>query len=504
MSRIGAFGRLVGAAWMLVRNDALLPHELEPLYGSSIGTLSRGLRMFAGPRAKQGRPGERLARSLERLGPVAIKLGQLLSTRADIFGREFAEDLSRLKDRLEPFPTAVARAEVERELGRPVESLFQAFGGPVAAASLAQAHDAVLLDGRRVAVKVLRPAIARRVAEDAEVLALAARLVDRWVPPARRLEPRGFAATVIRATELELDLRLEAAGADELREVMAQDGYMQVPAVVWEGVGKRVLTLEWATGRPLSEAEALTQEGLDRRQLADNLIRAFLAQALDHGVFHADLHEGNLFAAPPARLTAVDFGIIGRLGAPERRYLARILWGFLERDYEQVARVHFDAGYVPAHHDVAAFAQALRAVGEPVFGRQASEVPMSRVLTQLFEITALFDMRLRPELVLLQKTMMTVEGVARRIDPDHDIWAAADPVVRRWMARELSPAARVKRFAEEAQTALRNIARLAEGAPVQATVAATVVERPAARRVVWFGLGVAAALVAFLALLLLR
>lgn len=503
MSGPGAFGRLIGAAWMLVRNDALLPRELDPLYDGGVRTLSRALRLLSGRGARQGRPGERLARSLERLGPVAIKLGQLLSTRADIFGGQFAEDLSRLKDRLEPFPTSVARAEVEYALGRPVESLFTTFGEPVAAASLAQAHEAVLLDGRKVAVKVLRPAIARRVADDAEVLALAARLVDRWVPPARRLEPRGFAATVIRATELELDLRLEAAGADELGEVMAKDGYMRVPTVVWEGVGKRVLTMEWAQGWPLSEAEALTQPNLDRKQLADNLIRAFLAQALDHGVFHADLHEGNLFVAAPAQVTAVDFGIIGRLGSPERRYLAQILWGFLQRDYEQVARVHFDAGYVPPHHSVAAFAQALRAVGEPIFGRAAADVPMSRVLTQLFEITALFDMRLRPELVLLQKTMMTVEGVARRIDPDHDIWAAADPVVRRWMARELSPATRIRRLAEEAEIAIRNLARLAENPP-SPTAVAVVEERREGGALLWFALGALASGAAFLAGLLLR
>jgi ubiquinone biosynthesis protein len=191
------------------------------------------------------------------------------------------------------------------------------------------------------------------------------------------------------------------------------------------------------------------------------LTRGFLAQALDHGVFHADLHEGNLFAAAPARLVVVDFGIIGRLGPAERRYLAEILWGFLQRDYRRLADVHFEAGYVPARHDPAAFAQALRAVGEPVFGRPAREISMSRLLTQLFEVTALFDMRMRPELVLLQKTMVTVEGVARRIDPDFDIWTTAEPVVRRWIARELSPAARVRSLAGDARAALDGIARLA-------------------------------------------
>jgi ubiquinone biosynthesis protein len=501
MGGVAAFGRLIGAGWRLARNDALLPRELDDLYPAGVRTLANALRLLAGSEARHGRPGERLARSLEHLGPVAIKLGQLLSTRADIFGVQFAEDLSRLKDQLAPFPIETARREIELTLGQPVESLFSDFGPPVAAASLAQAHPAWLKDGRKVAVKVLRPGIARRVAEDADVLRLAAGLVERWSVAARRLEPRALAATVIQATELELDLRLEAAGCDELAEVMARDGYMSAPKVIWDGVGKRVLTLEWAEGVALSDPAALELPGLDRPALATNLTRAFLSQALDHGVFHADPHEGNLFVLAPARLTAVDYGIIGRLGAPERRYLAEILWGFLERDYDRVAQVHFEAGYVPRTQNVAGFAQALRAVGEAVFGRPASQVPMSRVLIQLFEITALFEMRLRPELVLLQKTMMTVEGVARRIDPEHDIWAAADPVVRRWMMRELSPATQARRFADEALAAIRNLARLIE-TPPSTTVA--VVEERYAHPGLWFAMGAAVAGLAFALAALVR
>ena len=501
MASLGAYLRLMGAARIMVRHDALLPAEIDHHYSAGVRVLARALRLFS--RRRDGRPGERLARAFEQLGPVAIKLGQLLSTRADIFGRPFAEDLGHLKDRLPAFPAREARDQVEREFGRPVDAVFATFDDvPVAAASLAQAHRATLKDGRAVAVKVLRPGIERRVSADCAVLDLAGRLIERWAPPARRLEPLAFAETVIRATELELDLRLEAAGADELGEVMAEDGYMAVPKVVWDGVGKRVLTLEWAEGEPLSSAAALAQEGLDRRGLADNLIRAFLAQALDHGVFHADLHEGNLFAAAPDRLMAVDFGIIGRLGADERRYLAEILWGFLERDYERVARVHFEAGYVPAKHSVAAFAQALRAVGEPLFGRAASQVSMSRVLTQLFEITAIYDMRLRPELVLLQKTMMTVEGVARRIYPDHDIWAAADPVVRRWILRELSPVARIRRFADQALDALQAIRRLAQ-APEPVVVVPAAPPNPGGA-LLWFALGAVVSGLAFVAATILR
>jgi len=494
MASLAALGRLIGTGWALMRADALLPRELDSLLPPTARLAAFLLRLPAGGAARRGRPGERLARVLEAQGPVAIKLGQFLATRADIFGAEFVEDLAHLRDKLSPFPTAEARAEVERALGRSIDSLFSSFGEPVAAASLAQAHEAVLLDGRKVAVKVLRPGVEIRAARDSAALRLAARWAHALVPPARRLEPRAFVEIVIRALELELDLRFEAAGADELREVMARDAFMAAPAIVWDGVAKRVLTQEWAGGRPLSAPGALDDSAFNRRELADNLVRAFLAQALDHGVFHADLHEGNLFVAPPAGLTAVDFGIVGRLGAMERRFLAEILYGFLTRDYARVADIHFEAGYVPAHQDRGAFAQALRAVGEPVFGRSANQVSMGRLLAQLFEITALFDMHLRPELVLLQKTMVTVEGVARGIDPEHDLWAAADPVVRRWIARELSPAVRVRELAAEVHRAARAIVKLAESPPP--TTVVTVEESPS--KLLWFAIGAAVSGVALL------
>lgn len=501
MSRFAAFPRLIGAGWALVRADALVPRELEPVLPPSARLAGRALRLFAGGAARKGRPGERLARVLEREGPAAIKMGQFLSTRADIFGTAFAEDLSHLKDRLPAFPLEVAKAEIARGLGRPLDTLYASFEASIAAASLAQAHSATLLDGTRVAVKVLRPGVERQVARDSAALRLAAALAERWVPAARRLRPREFVEVVIRALDLELDLRFEAAGCAELGEAMKVDPYMRAPEVVWDGVGKRFLTLTWAPGLALSDPAALEQPGLDRKALAEAVTRGFLAQALDHGLFHADLHEGNLFVSAPIQgegpsIVAVDYGILGRLGPAERKYLAEILYGFLNRDYPRVAAVHFDAGYVPAHQDRDAFAQALRAVGEPVFGRDASGVSMGKLLAQLFEITALFDMALRPELVLLQKTMVTVEGVARRIDPSHDLWAAADPVVRRWIARELSPAAKVRDFADEAVRAIRALARLAE-APAAPAVA-MVQPRPA-RPLVWFLAGAAVAGLAFAA-----
>ncbi len=491
MSDPASFVRLIGAGWRLVRADALLPREIDAFLPGGVLVVARTLRLFSGRASRAGRPGERLAHVLEGLGPAAIKLGQLLSTRADIFGDVFSDDLSHLKDKLEPFPLAVARAEIERALGKPPEALFASIDPPIAAASVAQAHPAVLLNGRKVAVKVLRPGIEARIARDARVLALAARLADRHVPVAHRLEPIALAQTVIRSLELETDLRLEAGGADELKAVMAKDGFISAPGVIWEGVGRRVMTLEWVESTPLSDPAALTLPGLDRHSAAIKLIRAFLAQALDHGVFHADLHEGNLFIEAPDRLIAVDFGIIGRIGPNERRYLAEILWGFITRDYIRVARAHFEAGYVPKSQSLELFAQALRSVGEPVIGRAAESVSMGRLLTQLFEITALFDMHLRPELVLLQKTMVAVEGVARRLHPDLDLWAAASPIVERYIRRELSPVARVKGYAEEIVAAARAIVRLAEREPQPVVV---VKSRPASDAIVWFLAGSAFAL----------
>lgn len=475
-----AFFRLVGWLWVLARHDALIPRELNPYLPGWARMLAAIARLPSGRKGRDGRPGQRVGRAFEHLGPVAIKLGQVMATRADIFGTTFAEDLGRLKDKLPPFPLDQARAEIERSLSRPVETLFTDLGPPVAAASLAQAHPAYLADGTKVAVKVLRPGVERRVARGLDSMRLGAVWVERMVPVARRLEPRAFVETIARALLIELDMRLEAAAASELADIMAKDGHMSAPKVIWDGVGRRVLTLEWAPGLPMTDPACATQEGLDRNALADNIVRAFLIQALDHGAFHADLHEGNLFARAPAEVTAIDFGIVGRLGPAERRYLAEILWGFLSRDYDRIARVHFEAGYVPPNHSVEAFAQALRAVGEPVIGKQASQVSMGRLLGQLFEITDLFDMRLRPELILLQKTMVSVEGVARRLNPDHDLWAAARPVVERWIGRELGPAAQARDFLEEVRATLKALSRLAQEPPPATTV---IVEKP--RLPVW-------------------
>jgi ubiquinone biosynthesis protein len=435
---LASLARLARAAVVLARHDALLPREHQDRLPPAARLIGRLARLIA-RRGGEERPGVRLAQALERLGPAYVKLGQFLATRGDIIGVALADDLATLKDAMPAFSTLEAERAIEDELGRNPGVVFAAFGPPVAAASIAQVHKAQTPDGRIVAVKVLRPKVETLLARAIADFRLAAGLCVRFAPSTRRLEPRAFVETLARSLTIETDLRLEAAAASELADIALDVEGFGVPEVDWPRSGRRVLTTSWVEGAALSDETALAAAGVDRVRLATTAVRAFLIGALDHGVFHADMHEGNLFAAPDGALVAVDFGIVGRIGRPERRYLAEILYGFLNRDYHRIAEVHFEAGYVPARHTVEEFAGALRAVGEPVFGKSADQVSMGRLLLQLFEITELFDMHLRPELVLLQKTMVQVEGVARRLDPTIDIWAAARPVVERWMRRELGP-----------------------------------------------------------------
>jgi ubiquinone biosynthesis protein len=404
------------------------------------------------------RPGKdsqtgRLAAALTRLGPTYVKLGQFLATRPDVVGVAIARDLESLQDRMPPFPHAQAIAIVEQAFGRPVGETFASFGPAVAAASIAQVHRAEVgtADGRRpVAVKVLRPGIERRFAIDQDAFAFAARKAEAFSAEARRLRLVETVATLRRSVALEMDLRLEAAALSEMAENTGNDAEFRVPAVDWDRTSKEVLTLEWIAGTHLSDHAALEAKGFDLKVLARAVIQSFLRHALRDGFFHADMHPGNLFVDDEGRLVAVDFGIMGRLGPKERRFLAEILYGFITRNYRRTAEVHFEAGYVPAHHSIEDFAQAIRAIGEPIHNRAADEISMAKLLTLLFEVTGLFDMRTRPELLLLQKTMVVVEGVARSLDPKLDMWSTAEPVVREWIERHLGPAGRVEGAAEGA------------------------------------------------------
>jgi ubiquinone biosynthesis protein len=396
----------------------------------------------------------RLSAALTSLGPSYIKLGQFLATRDDIIGRELARDLSTLQDRLPPFSQTEAREAVEQALEAPIDKLFAEFGPPVAAASIAQVHKAKVRqsDGtlKPVAVKVLRPAIEQRFQRDLDSYFFAARMVERLHAPSRRLRPIAVVDTLAKSVAIEMDLRMEAAALSEMAENSKNDEGFRVPEVDWTRSARRVLTLEWIDGIPIAEHEALRAAGHDLKALGARLMQTFLRHAMRDGFFHADMHPGNLFVDDQGRIVAVDFGIMGRLGLKERRFLAEILHGFITRNYTRVAEVHFEAGYVPRRHSVAQFAQALRAIGEPIMDRPANEISMAQVLGQLFQYTEVFDMQTRPELLLLQKTMVVVEGVGRSLDPELNMWVVSDPVVREWLESQIGPEAQFEAAAEGA------------------------------------------------------
>jgi ubiquinone biosynthesis protein len=396
----------------------------------------------------------KLSDALTSLGPSYIKLGQFLATRDDLIGRELARDLSTLQDRLPPFSQSEARAAVEEALGTPIDTLYAEFGPAVAAASIAQVHKATVRmpDGtlRPVAVKVLRPGIEQRFQKDLDSYVFAARMIERFHRPSRRLRPIAVVDTLAKSVAIEMDLRMEAAALSEMAENTKNDEGFRVPQVDWTRSARRVLTLEWIDGIPIADRDALAAAGHDVKALGALLMQSFLRHAMRDGFFHADMHPGNLFVDDEGRIVAVDFGIMGRLGLKERRFLAEILHGFITRNYRRVAEVHFEAGYVPRRHSVELFAQALRAIGEPIMDRPASEISMAQLLGQLFQYTEVFDMQTRPELLLLQKTMVVVEGVGRSLDPDLNIWVVSEPVVREWMEKELGPGARLEAAAEGA------------------------------------------------------
>jgi ubiquinone biosynthesis protein len=433
-------------------------------------------------RPNQSGSSVKLSAALARLGPTYVKLGQFLATRPDVVGPVLARDLEQLQDKMAPFPQAEAKAAVAAALMKPLTDAFVSFGPAVAAASIAQVHRAETnsarprprsesgvnssgdprtkseeeLDSRLrgnerrfVAVKVLRPGIERRFKSDLDTLYFAARTAERHSTEARRLRMIEVVDTLARSMTIEMDLRLEAAAIAEMRDNVKDDPDFRVPAIDWDRTARTVLTLEWMDGTPLTDRAALVARGLDLPALGRALMQTFLRHALRDGFFHADMHPGNLFVDRESRIVAVDFGIMGRLSPKERRFLAEILYGFITRDYMRTARVHFEAGYVPPHHSVESFAQAIRAIGEPIHNRTASEISMAKLLTLLFEVTGLFDMKTRPELLMLQKTMVVVEGVARSFDQNLDMWATAEPVVREWIERHLGPVGRIEDVAKD-------------------------------------------------------
>ena len=429
--------RLLKWGRTLARHGALRGIEEDPLTPPPVRRLARIARIGA-----RIPPTPDYAAALVAIGPAAIKLGQALSTRPDLVGEKAAENLSLLQDDLPPAPFPAIKRAIEQSFGAPLDTLFSEFDeAPVGAASIAQVHRAVTAEGREVAVKVLRPGIEEEFAKAIETYEWAAAHAERYGGELERLRPRLVVAHFRQWTARELDLQREAASASELRENMVAEPGYYVPEIDWRRTARRVLTLEWLDGIKLNDREALIEAGHDCRALAGTLVRAFLRQAVVDGFFHADLHHGNLFALADGRIAAIDFGIMGRIDRRARMWLAEILYGLITGDYRRVAEIHFEAQYVPPHHNVQEFATALRAAGEPIRGLPVKDISIGRMLESLFSITRDFDMPTQPHLLLLQKTMVMNEGVATALDPDINMWETAEPFLKEWMRSELGPEA---------------------------------------------------------------
>ncbi len=393
-----------------------------------------------------------LVRALTALGPAYIKFGQTLATRPDIVGTELADQLRYLQDQLPPFPLAKARAQFEAEMEMPVDTVFSSFSEPVAAASIAQVHRARVIDtDEDVAVKVLRPGIERAFRKDIDAFYFAAGMIEWLLPSTRRLRPGDVIAHFDSVVQGELDLRMETASAAEFAANTVNDAGFRVPQPLWHLSGRRVMTLGWAEGVPLGDNAAIDSLGVDRSELATRVLRLFLQHAMRDGFFHGDMHQGNLKVAANGDIIAYDFGIMGHIDEYTRRVYAEILFGFIRKDYRRVAEVHFEAGYVPADRDIDEFARALRSVGEPIFGMDATRISMARLLSYLFEVTERFGMETRTELILLQRTMVVVEGVARSLNPSINIWEVAHPVVEDYIRQNLGPAALARDLARTAR-----------------------------------------------------
>ncbi len=454
--------RLLSIARTLARYDALAPLETS---GVAPGIL--WLARLLSRRRAEGRPGQKLARALTALGPSFIKFGQALSTRADLLGEQAARDLAELQDRLPPFDSVTARASIEQEIGRQVSDIFAEFDDkPISAASIAQVHlavtrpDAEESEGRPVAVKVLRPGIEAAFERDLELFYWLAEVVERTQPKLRRLKPVEVVRLFDETVRIEMDLRMEAAAASELAENFRDDLTYRVPAIDWQRTSRRVLTMDRIGGIRMDDREALLAAGHTLETVLTRAAAIFFNQVFRDGFFHGDQHPGNMFVDSDGAITAVDFGIMGRLDPKTRTYLADMLMATLASDYQRLAEVHVEAGYLPIGPAVATFAQALRSVCEPISGRPLNKISFARLLGQLLQLTEAFDMPVQPQLLLLQKNMLMAEGVSRGLDPSLNIWALAQPLIEDWMRAERGPETRLREGAKDLITVVERLPKL--------------------------------------------
>jgi ubiquinone biosynthesis protein len=452
-------GRLYGIGRTLARHDALFLLDGYAV-GRTIATIAR-LTAKPDPKLSGLRPGQRLAAALTALGPTFIKLGQTLSTRPDLLGEAVTDDLTNLQDRLPPFAFSAAQDIIAADFDDGVDALFTSIDPvPVAAASIAQVHFAVTTAGDNVAVKILRPGIRKAFARDVDLLYWLAETVESTQPKLRRLRPVETVRTFEESVHIEMDLRFEAAAAEELKENFADEPRFQIPAVDWQRTSEHVLTLERVSGSRVDQPEDVEALGLDPVELVRTAAEVFFRMVFHHGFFHADMHPGNLFVADDGTIIAIDFGIMGRLDSRTQRHLGEMLLGFLTRDYKRVAEVHIEAGYVPSTKDVGAFAQACRSIAEPILGKPMNEISLARLLGQLFQITETFEMQAQPQLLLLQKSMLLAEGVGRLLAPNVNMWELARPLIEDWMVRELGPEGRIRDAVSDAASTLEKLPRL--------------------------------------------
>jgi len=404
--------------------------------------------------------GKKLCNALQGMGTTFIKLGQFLSTRPDIIGDSISKELEKLQDKLPPFDLSVAKKILKNELGQENFEQISNISEPVAAASIAQVHFADIIrsgQNEKVAIKILRPDIEKIFNEELDALMLLAFIVQSLVKKTKRLKLIEIVQLLREITNIEMDLRFEAAAANELYENTKNDIGFKVPKIFWNQTSKRVLCLDRVDGISIREVKNLKSLNIDVKKLAKNIIQHFLRQAVRDGFFHADMHQGNLFVSKEGNIVPVDFGIMGRLDKNNRKYLAEILYGFIKRDYKKVAEVHFIAGLVPKNSSKDEFAQALRSIGEPIFGQSVKNISGGKLLSQLFEITEMFNMQTQIQLLLLQKTMVVVEGVARKLDPDTNIWDISRPVLEDWLKETKDPINKAGEVINEASEVLKRL-----------------------------------------------
>ena len=409
--------------------------------------------------------GKRLSDSLESMGTTFIKLGQFLATRPDIIGEELSKELENLQDKLPPFSQTEAKEIMKKDLGEDCYNSIIDLSEPVAAASIAQVHKAKINDNgviKDVAIKILRPNIKKIFNDEIEAMMLFAFLIESIVKKTKRLKLIEVVFLLKEITNLEMDLRFEAAAANEYAENTKNDIGFRVPQIYWNFTSENVMTLDWIDGISIRETEELKKRNLDTEKIANDIIQNFLRHAVRDGFFHADMHQGNVFIDNNGHIVPIDFGIMGRLDKMSKRFLAEILFGFIQRDYRKVAEVHLIAGLVPKEVPIDDLAQALRSIGEPIFGQSVKDISGGKLLKQLFDVTEKFNMQTQPQLLMLQKTMVVVEGVARKLNPNTNIWITSKPVLESWLRETKDPITTINQTIQSTSEVIKRLPQFPE------------------------------------------